>query len=1157
MEDIESIGRVLSTTFDSERSHAQRQATTSQSEMHDQPMLDRTPSPGPTSENAARDSATSVASFLVDAWLSEQHPLAGAAESPSASRGHNAHVAHGATTPSARREPQPQHEQLPMPAERPAQSSPDTSAHAQFDLPALNARPIPRVDSAESKHSALPRPLPKVQLRDQAEPTSLADYLKSRSIEQLMESGALLEKCPADLQRKLVTRFRPLFQRLSELDAEDPRTQQDHEALLRLILCMLVHNLKVPRGGRDGRGKRAAANVHKRMESLVRGFALGIIHEEDIAAPARRSAGPDTPVNEEKQLCDRAVRKLELGQLGKASKVLTSSKICDPENQAVKDQLNALHPQVDHVLPALPPDAPRVTIVGNDALREQVRAMASAGAGAGPSGITAHHLLPFFNDAQCLRSLAKVLTNVGNGTYSSDMRDFLLTNKGLALDKNPGVRPIGIGDTIYRIAAGYLVGNEKEHIVEAVGEFQYGQGRPCGTEAVVHMVQEALESATPIAVIDVDVRNAFNTRDLAHMLETMYGIPSLAPLWRLLNWKYKSPTKVLYQNRKGRIVHTVLNKQGVVQGDNAGSCMFDIDIAEDAREALLASDGSVRLVLLHDDIRIIGPPDKLRPVYERLKAALATHGSVVQPKKSRFTYYHEQPLPADVVEWIRAEQFAYETDATEVAGGVVAKTVEAGQRKVVEMVQAMHPYFKLVGSEFMPVQHGLRLLRNCGPARTTYLFRTTRPEFTNDGAQLVEEYTFDCLSRKLDMPIDPDSELSHQVRLAVKEGGIGPFRDQRKLRSLAWLSSVAACRQYLVPEDRKEQMSVPFTKSADAVLQHVRDTIGSMSEKSQQALAFIDELLPESGEQFSDFYGRDPSRATGLQSQLSAILSVQTLLASSLNTDTPRLASLLRPGAGEFLTAPLTSPSVRLSDAETIHAIRHRLGLPPSSNPEDLKEPQCLVCGRDLVASDPDHSLTCTRNTATQKNRRHHTIKNSLATWSRRAGAATSVEPINWSLARTDNKRVDLEIDLNTATYQVDVVITNSTAPSNAKNDGGIGAVARAEARKRHKYRAFHQPERGLKVQAFALDSYGALGDDAIDLVHKIAEYATDRSPEGLTSADIRSGLIAELSADNARANARMSQSWITKQRRARRQRTQLRQLVSSVANNQLGLAAR
>jgi hypothetical protein len=66
----------------------------------------------------------------------------------------------------------------------------------------------------------------------------------------------------------------------------------------------------------------------------------------------------------------------------------------------------------------------------------------------------------------------------------------LLANRLIALDKCPGVRPIGIGDTARQIIAKAAPTIAKEDIMDAAGPLQR---QVAGCEAATHSVREHTE----------------------------------------------------------------------------------------------------------------------------------------------------------------------------------------------------------------------------------------------------------------------------------------------------------------------------------------------------------------------------------------------------------------------------------------------------------------------------------------------------------------------------------------------------------------------------------------------------------------------------------------------------------------------------------------
>ena len=77
----------------------------------------------------------------------------------------------------------------------------------------------------------------------------------------------------------------------------------------------------------------------------------------------------------------------------------------------------------------------------------------------------------------------------------------------VALDKCPGVRPIGIGEVPRRIIAKTILLVVREDIQSAVGSLQLYAGQFSGVEAAVHAVWESFQKEETEAVLLVEVKN--------------------------------------------------------------------------------------------------------------------------------------------------------------------------------------------------------------------------------------------------------------------------------------------------------------------------------------------------------------------------------------------------------------------------------------------------------------------------------------------------------------------------------------------------------------------------------------------------------------------------------------------------------------------------
>ena len=153
-----------------------------------------------------------------------------------------------------------------------------------------------------------------------------------------------------------------------------------------------------------------------------------------------------------------------------------------------------------------------------------------------PSGLDAYgwrRLCTSFKGAsgELCHSLALVARRVCTSFVDPKSISPLLACRLIALDKNPGVRPIGIGDTVRRILAKAVLSVIKPDIQEASGCLQLCGGQISGIEAAVHAMRSAFISNESEGMLLVDATNAFNclNRQVAlHNIRTL--CPPLATI---------------------------------------------------------------------------------------------------------------------------------------------------------------------------------------------------------------------------------------------------------------------------------------------------------------------------------------------------------------------------------------------------------------------------------------------------------------------------------------------------------------------------------------------------------------------------------------------------------------------------------------------------
>ena len=99
----------------------------------------------------------------------------------------------------------------------------------------------------------------------------------------------------------------------------------------------------------------------------------------------------------------------------------------------------------------------------------------------------------------------------------------------IALDKNPGVRPIGIGEATRWIIAKAILHVISENVQQAAGSLQLYSGQVVGMEAAIHGMNLAFQDKGSDAVFLVDAINAFNLLNQQAALHNVrYLCPSIA-----------------------------------------------------------------------------------------------------------------------------------------------------------------------------------------------------------------------------------------------------------------------------------------------------------------------------------------------------------------------------------------------------------------------------------------------------------------------------------------------------------------------------------------------------------------------------------------------------------------------------------------------------
>ena len=281
---------------------------------------------------------------------------------------------------------------------------------------------------------------------------------------------------------------------------------------------------------------------------------------------------------------------LDLLSQGQKGSVLHLNDPSDPNNSdspTVRDMLKSKHHQgqyahAEYIIPSTPQDVHPVTFDSIDANVIRSTALRTTGS-AGPSGLDAHEwrrLCTAFKgtSTDLCNSLALVAKRLCTSYMDPKCVSPLLACRLIALDKNPGVRLIGIGDTARRIIAKAILNIVRPDVQDISGWLQLCVGQISGIEAAVHAVQTAFESDENEAVLLVDASNAFNS---LNRQDALHNIRRLCPLLAtiLINI-YRAPIELFVDG------DTILSQEVTTQGDLLAMPMCDNPFNQEATRKL-------------------------------------------------------------------------------------------------------------------------------------------------------------------------------------------------------------------------------------------------------------------------------------------------------------------------------------------------------------------------------------------------------------------------------------------------------------------------------------------------------------------------------------------------------------------------------------------
>ena len=258
-----------------------------------------------------------------------------------------------------------------------------------------------------------------------------------------------------------------------------------------------------------------------------------------------------------------------------------------------------------------------------------VKAALNTQGGAGPSGLDANAWRQLITGYRPSKHLADTLAGFSRRLcteYVDPASTFAFTCCRLVpLDKNPGVRPIGIGEVVRRIVGKTALQIIRPDLKRAAGTEQLCVGQRAGIESAIHELRSSFNASPEQCLLQVDADNAFNSLNRSLALR---NIGMTCPLLKelLIN---------CYRERSYLPICDDLfySQEGLTQGDNLAMAAFGANTLPLISRIKDHLPSSVLQKWYADDANATGELSDLRQFYDLLTSFGPNYGYHINPSK--------------------------------------------------------------------------------------------------------------------------------------------------------------------------------------------------------------------------------------------------------------------------------------------------------------------------------------------------------------------------------------------------------------------------------------------------------------------------------------------------------------------------------------------
>ena len=633
---------------------------------------------------------------------------------------------------------------------------------------------------------------------------------------------------------------------------------------------------------------------------------------------------------------------------GASGGVLALDDVADPSTgKTVREVLSEKHPppaaaSSDALLDDGAPtnvDTPFNPIIFAKLTADLVKTVSRSMSGAaGPSGLDADawkRMLTCFDKASnslCLALAGAAVRLCTEEVPSGDLEAFTAARL-IPLDKNPGVRPIAVGEVFRRIICKAIMKVVEYDILSATAPLQLCVGVPSACEAAVHAMESLFTRPETQGVLLVDATNAFNGLNRNVALE---NVPKICPaLGRVFTNTYRDDIR-LFVAGGGELA----SREGTCQGDPLAMGIYAVAIMPLIKHLEQACP-EVTQSWYADDDSAVGSVSTLRSYWTAICSAGPGYGYHPHPSKSILLVKEEFFDEASAA--FRGTGLRVLTSGARFLGGVIGTSQYKMQYTESLIAKWECQVQRLAGLAATQPHAAYSVFVRCIAAKWRFFLRAVEcnPELLRRLDDIIDNALLPALSGQ---SLPADSPVRQLMSLPARFGGMAipvvvDEAPSEYRRATATVKSIVNVIAPPPPDDAPHLTPAPITDGPQLSPGPIAASLHDAPEV----------LIPAMVTAISD------SRAAsqyGRQEKVRQTLATVTALKPDLSPSQHLLTEIAQEkGVSSWVTAvPSSADNTVLNKSDFRDAVCLRYGFPL----EGL--PTTCVCGRPMST---DHAMTC------------------------------------------------------------------------------------------------------------------------------------------------------------------------------------------------------